>query len=76
MNLRIETESWKLSTNDDGQKVVSGKYVVKCGKESVAEKSFNDDYGGIKIAIPASITAKIEEIDKEICDFIVKSFEK
>ena len=76
MELRIETESWKLTTNDEDQKIIAGTYVVKCGKEVVATKSFNDGYGAMKITIPASILAKAEEIDEEIRQSIVKSFEK
>ena len=76
MELRIETESWKLTTNDEDQKIIAGTYVVKCGKEVVATKSFNDGYGAMKITIPSSILAKAEEIDEEIRQSIVKSFEK
>lgn len=77
MELRIETKSWKLTTSEEGgQKIIAGTYAVKCGKETVAEKGFNDGYGAISITIPASIVAKVEEIDDEIRQTIVESFEK
>lgn len=75
MELRIETKSWKLTTKDK-QKNIAGTYQVKCGKETIAEKSFNDGYNAINITIPASIIAKAEEIDKEIRQAIIESFEK
>ena len=75
MELKIVTESWKLTTDDKQQKIISGTYAVKCGKETVATKSFNDGYGAIDITIPASIVAKAEELDAEIREAIVKSFE-
>ncbi len=75
MNLRIETESWKLKTNDEGQKIISGSYAVKLGKEVVATKTFNDGYGAMNVTIPASIVAKAEALDIEIREAIVKSFE-
>ena len=75
MELRIETKSWKLDTKDDKSKTISGSYVVMSGKETVASKSFNDGYGAIDITIPASILAKVEEIDSEIRECIVKNFE-
>lgn len=75
MELRIETKSWKLTTAEKGsQKIIAGTYAVKCGKETVAEKSFNDGYGALDITIPAAIIAKAEEIDKEIRQCIVDSF--
>jgi len=76
MQLKIETKSWKLTTNDDGQKIIAGEYEVKCGKEVVASKSFNDGYGCIKIVIPATIVAKVEALDVEIRQTIIDSFEK
>ena len=74
MELRIETESWGLCTKDDKQKTISGKYVIKCGKEVVASKCFNDGYGAANITIPASILVKAEEIDSEIRQAIVDNF--
>jgi hypothetical protein len=77
MKLEIQTKSWKLILPDNAkQKVIAGTYVVKCGKEIVAKESFNDGYGALDIAIPASIVAKAEELDKEICKTIVDYFEK
>ena len=77
MELRIVTDSWKLTTKkESGQKIIAGTYEVKCGKETVASKSFNDGYGAMDIIIPASIVAKVEEIDEEIRQAIVKSFEQ
>ena len=43
MELRIETKSWKLTTDDKNQKIIAGSYVVKCGKETVGVKISRDD---------------------------------
>jgi len=75
MELRIETKSWKLTTKDK-QKIIAGTFTVNCGNQVVAEKDFNEGYGNTDITIPASIIAKAEEIDKEIRQAIIESFEK
>lgn len=77
MELRIELKSWKMIENEDTKtKVIAGTYVVKCGKEDVASKEFNDGYGCTQVPLPAKIMAKAEELDKEIKQAIENFFEK
>ena len=75
MEMQIETKQWKVVTSEKGQKNIGGDFVVKCGKNTVATKGFNDGYGDLKISFPAIILAKIEEIDEEIRQVIIKNFE-
>ena len=74
MELKIVVKNWKICTKEDKTKTIGGTYMVMCGPNTVATSDFNDGYNSTDISIPASLLSKIEALDEEIKDVIIKNF--
>ena len=76
METELVIKDWRIREKDDKTRTITGTYDVRLGGKKIASQEFNAQYGGVDIAIPAAIMAKVEEIDAEVKAAILDSYTK
>lgn len=74
MEVQIVVSEWKLVQEEKKQPIIRGKYDVRVGGQTIASQTFNENYVGVPITIPAELMAKVEALSAEIKDVIVKNY--
>ena len=72
MEVKIVTKKWKLDTDDNGTKKISGEYEIKCGASKIAESTFNGSYSSTTaISFPVELMTEVEALDAKVRQAII-----